>query len=235
MEHQDISNKLNLPLDYNVCQNRRLPAISLELLLTTLLEHKTAKDAAIKLNISRTSITNICKDLFPDKDSKQTWSRYLLSIVGKKQCSSCNEFKLLDEFADCKDKGKHIMCKPCLYNYGSKRYYNNKEQHSIWNKTWRANNPNKARAIAARRRANKNNAQSEDADKVLIQLIYEGCPEGYHVDHIIPISKNGKHHEDNLCYLLAADNLSKKDKLPEEVPEIMSRAIFPLELEGYLD
>jgi hypothetical protein len=232
---EELSKKLELPLDYNVCGKRRLKSISLLELLSALIEKKTAKDAATVLGISRDSITSICKELFPEKNSKQTWSQYLLSTVGKKRCSSCHEFKLLDEFADSKDKGKHIMCRPCLHNYGSNRYYTNKDQHSQWNKNWRANNPNKAKAIAARRRANKNKAMSEDADKILIQLIYEGCPEGYHVDHIIPISKGGEHHENNLCYLSIADNLHKKDKMPEDVPYIMARAIYPLDIEGFLD
>lgn len=226
---RDISNKLGIPLDYNVSNNRRIPSITLEVLLSTLLSEKTAKDAAVKLNISRSTITSICKDLFPDKDSKKTWSQYLLGYIGKKRCSSCGEAKPLEDFADSKDKGKHIMCRPCLYVYGSARYFENKQQHLEWNSAWRKNNPNKAKAIAAKRRANLLNAKSDDADLGLIKLIYQGCPAGYHVDHIMPLSKGGKHHELNLCYLPESANLSKKDKLPEEVPDIMKLAIYPLE------
>lgn len=232
---EELSKKLNLPLNYNVCGKRRLKSITLGQLLDSLIENKTAKEAALSLGISRSSITDICKELFPDKCSKKTWSLYLLGLLGKKRCSSCGETKLLEEFSDSKDKGKHTKCKICLYEYGSNRYYSNKDQHRTWNTAWRKNNPNKAKAISARRRANKKGAATEDADLYLIQLIYEGCPEGYHVDHIIPISRGGKHHEDNLCYLTISDNLSKKDKLPDEVPHIMERAIFPLELDGFLE
>ena len=35
----------------------------------------------------------------------------------------------------------------------------------------------------------------------------------YEVDHIIPISKGGLHHEDNLQYLTIAENRRKSDKL----------------------
>ena len=34
----------------------------------------------------------------------------------------------------------------------------------------------------------------------------------FHVDHIIPVSKGGKHHPDNLQILTAFDNLSKGAK-----------------------
>jgi len=52
-----------------------------------------------------------------------------------------------------------------------------------------------------------------DADLKLMQKIYENCPEGYEVDHIIPISKGGLHHQDNLQYLTKEQNRSKSDKL----------------------
>ena len=35
----------------------------------------------------------------------------------------------------------------------------------------------------------------------------------FHVDHIVPVSKGGKHHPDNLQILTARENLQKKDRL----------------------
>ena len=52
-----------------------------------------------------------------------------------------------------------------------------------------------------------------DADLKLIQLIYEQCPKGYEVDHIVPISKGGLHHQDNLQYLPWITNRRKSNKL----------------------
>lgn len=52
-----------------------------------------------------------------------------------------------------------------------------------------------------------------DADRKLIQQIYEDCPDGYEVDHIVPISKGGLHHQDNLQYLPWRDNRRKSNKL----------------------
>lgn len=53
----------------------------------------------------------------------------------------------------------------------------------------------------------------DDADRKLIQDIYENCPVGYEVDHIVPISKGGLHHQDNLQYLTPIQNKSKGNRL----------------------
>lgn len=47
----------------------------------------------------------------------------------------------------------------------------------------------------------------------LLVLIYSKCPDGWEVDHIIPLSKGGKHHENNLQYLPALENRSKGNRL----------------------
>lgn len=42
-----------------------------------------------------------------------------------------------------------------------------------------------------------------------ITQFYKNCPEGHHVDHIIPICKGGRHHIDNLQYLTPIENWKK--------------------------
>jgi 5-methylcytosine-specific restriction endonuclease McrA len=73
------------------------------------------------------------------------------------------------------------------------------------------------RAVAneawARYEARKRNQTPPDADIKVIQEIYKNCPEGYEVDHIIPISKGGLHHQDNLQYLTAEENRKKGNKI----------------------
>jgi hypothetical protein len=66
---------------------------------------------------------------------------------------------------------------------------------------------NKANVYAYRARLR--NAIPEDADLKLIQKIYENCPEGYHVDHMIALASDGKHHQDNLQYLPISENCRK--------------------------
>ena len=50
-------------------------------------------------------------------------------------------------------------------------------------------------------------------EKKLIGKFYKNCPEGYEVDHIIPISKGGLHILSNLQYLTKQENRLKHDKL----------------------
>ena len=42
-----------------------------------------------------------------------------------------------------------------------------------------------------------------------IQKFYQDTPEGLHVDHVIPLSKGGRHHVSNLQYLKPEDNWKK--------------------------
>ena len=70
-------------------------------------------------------------------------------------------------------------------------------------------------ATQARYRARHGNvrAYAKGADISLIREFYKNRPEGYEVDHIIPLSKGGLHHQDNLQYLTPEDNKKKGSKL----------------------
>ena len=71
-------------------------------------------------------------------------------------------------------------------------------------------------------RANKNATRNAyrarlsipcNADLVKIKEIYQNCPDGHEVDHIIPLSRGGLHHQDNLQYLTREQNRSKSNNL----------------------
>jgi 5-methylcytosine-specific restriction endonuclease McrA len=51
------------------------------------------------------------------------------------------------------------------------------------------------------------------AERKEISEFYCNCPDGYEVDHIIPISKGGKHEISNLQYLTPLENRMKGSKL----------------------
>lgn len=65
--------------------------------------------------------------------------------------------------------------------------------------------------------AKRRNQTPHDVDISALQKIYLNCPHGYEVDHIIPISRGGLHHPDNLQYLTKSDNRKKWKKLPSEL------------------
>ena len=67
----------------------------------------------------------------------------------------------------------------------------------------------KNRITSSRYRAKQKNATPDDANKILIKKIYELCPEGYEVDHVIALAEGGLHHENNLQYLPAMENRRK--------------------------
>lgn len=73
--------------------------------------------------------------------------------------------------------------------------------------------------FGAQKRAKKFKATPPWADLERIKEIYRNRPEGHHVDHIVPLNSPlvcGLHCEDNLQYLPARANMSKRNKLLPE-------------------
>jgi len=65
----------------------------------------------------------------------------------------------------------------------------------------------------ARYRARLKAQTPADADIPAMKKFYEDCPDGYEVDHIIPISKGGLHTMKNLQYLTLTENRKKGAKI----------------------
>ena len=116
--------------------------------------------------------------------------------------------------------------------YSKKYYIENKERLNEYNKIYQKNNLEKFRISnrkyrssdkgkrsetekRARYRASKQNATPSWVDKQALKEIYNKCPEGYHVDHIIPLTNDnvcGLHVPSNLQYLPSTVNDSKANK-----------------------
>jgi 5-methylcytosine-specific restriction endonuclease McrA len=64
-----------------------------------------------------------------------------------------------------------------------------------------------------RYRAKKLRVLDPSANKDKIREIYLNCPAGFEVDHIVPLSRGGKHHEDNLQYLTIEENRRKNNRM----------------------
>ena len=72
---------------------------------------------------------------------------------------------------------------------------------------------NRVREVSGNYRAKLLNQTPPEADRTAIREFYAGCPEGYEVDHIIPISKGGLHTLENLQYLTRTENRRKSNKI----------------------
>lgn len=133
-------------------------------------------------------------------------------------CSSlCNHVFKKSELRKSIDLNK--TCIECAISFEAKRTSTRFCSSSCNNTHWFRNNRAKHNFKEAKRRAAKLNAtpswlSSEDWAK--IKEIYETCPEGYHVDHIIPLQGkevSGLHVPWNLQHLTADDNLKKGRKV----------------------
>lgn len=155
-----------------------------------------------------------------------------------KTCTKCGVEKPSAEFSKSKREkdGLYYYCKACIREYDKKRYEENREdvleQNKEWReknkeqmrecrKKWREENPHLHREYNQRRRALKKAAlpHLSKNDNLALKLLSEEVSmlgEGWHLDHIVPLSKGGLHHPDNLQIVRSSYNLSKNDKLWQE-------------------
>lgn len=130
------------------------------------------------------------------------WYSYTLSLINKRKCTACNSVKELTEYYkdDRSYDGCRSICIDCDQKYKDAHRKANLEQYA---------------AISSKYRAKKLEALVKWADLSEIKKIYSNCPDGYEVDHIIPIQGTnvcGLHCEHNLQYMPISDNRSKSNK-----------------------
>ena len=81
---------------------------------------------------------------------------------------------------------------------------------------WKKKNPNRNKEHSMKRHAALKKAMPHWVDRKSIQNIYDECPVGMHVDHIVPLqgdNVSGLHVPWNLQYLSPFENVSKGNKL----------------------
>jgi hypothetical protein len=161
--------------------------------------------------------------------------------LARKRCTKCGAWKPLKAFQPDKRYALDVKsrCRLCLNEYcrekgfAAKYAARNKEKVRAYQKQWRIEN--KERYDASRRRWVRNNlkrvlvetrkyqaAKLKRKPKWLtkdqmdaIQTLYERCPNGFEVDHIVPLqgkSVSGLHVPWNLQYLRRSQNRRKANK-----------------------
>ena len=101
--------------------------------------------------------------------------------------------------------------------YKLKHYRANRERYRVY-----------VRNRRARKREAPGNHTAADIDKLYLEQDGQCCycgallPDGYHVDHVIPLSRGGSNSPDNLVLACPTCNCSKNDRLPEEWNPILS-------------
>ena len=132
------------------------------------------------------------------------------------QCCECkNEYQAKLREADpealrAKEKAYYERHREERLHYHSARYHSElKDNPQYWNER-KANDL----AQSAARRAVTRKAKLEGYASEITE-IYKQCPEGHHVDHIVPLRGQyvcGLHVPWNLQYLTAEDNLKKGNR-----------------------
>lgn len=217
-------------------------------LIEALILGKSIPKAAKILNISEPTLEsqmykNI-KKLLPIKSNSEQWNLALLRSINYKQCYKCNCIANIDAFIS---SSTNFICKTCTAaaNFSHREKYREKYrlaaiQYRIDNKErlhtyyhseeylskkseYREANKGLIKAGNAKRRVALIQATRKydygDQEELDIISFYEKTPEGYHVDHIVPLQHPlvcGLHCLANLQYLTIQENLSKGNKFVVE-------------------
>lgn len=181
-----------------------LKGITLSMLVDGWLSGSVVGHVRTATGCAKQTVTNAIKKALPDKPPGNfSTVQWLLAKSDRKYCSSCNLVKGRAEFYANSSKFDGYMdyCKVCS-KQARIDSYNKDPQKEIHKNNIR------------KRRLSKHQTPSW-ANQGHIAEFYRSRPEGYHVDHIVPLNGLdvcGLHVENNLQYLTVEENLSKNNK-----------------------
>ena len=177
-----------------------------------------------------TYISRHLKDVLPSKAKTAKWDLTFLALVGLGKCSMC---KIILPLAEVKS-GKNNSCKGCVNTRARQYRMENPEKIADSSKKyrethptevkesykkWAINNSGYLKQKHAKRRIALINASYKfnygEQEEIDIINFYANCPEGYHVDHIVPLQHSkvcGLHVMANLQYLPSAENIRKSNR-----------------------
>lgn len=116
------------------------------------------------------------------------------------------------------DQARYYHQSPEKYKLKNREYFQKdvvKQNNKIRQRKFYSDNAPLCRAISAKCRADRNLRIPAWSDLELIKQFYTHCPDGYEVDHIVPLlgeKVSGLHVLCNLQYLTVAQNRAKHNK-----------------------
>lgn len=137
------------------------------------------------------------------------------------RCEPCKRQRVVDRVADWRRRNPGRQAAQSRL-----RYERNPERHKAITEAWRQRNPERVRDVREARRARERNAFVEDVDRCLVWLAFSGecgiCGqavplEAMHLDHVVPLSKGGKHSYSNVQPAHETCNKRKWTHLPEHI------------------
>lgn len=189
----DLYEALILQFDkygYTIPKNTK--NINKETLLRFISSRESTQQGA--LGYSTGGWVKFIKKVFPDKSRNTNYYDWLLLKDDLKFCPRCERVKSVVNF---------------WRNSNNYSKYNNDCIECLSKELVKT-----AKHRTSKYRASKLKACPKWADIEAIKQFYYNCPEGYHVDHIIPLQGKyvcGLHVENNLQYLLATENSIKRN------------------------
>lgn len=205
--------------ELNPNRYKNTPALIAGELILSLLNMGTVTKAAESLNFSykvvNTAITRELVPLFGNlHGGNATWSYTLMHFSKHKVCPKCDKLLAYSKYHVNKDNPRGIAntCKVCRAIENAEQY--KKEHTKISHERSYSKNLGKIRERNSTYKNQRNLRVPSWNETELIQEFYNNCPEGYHVDHIIPLKGklvSGLHVLSNLQYLTAKENLIKSN------------------------
>lgn len=204
---QHLINKIldRLNIDGNLVLKKKirgLPGITAHALVEALVLNDTLESAASYLSYTINPVKQCIRELllphFPERNKVFgsgggvcSWRIELLSCIRHKLCHSCSTIKEYTSFINdvSKPDGLGSRCKVCEIINTKAKKFYVAERTPEW------------------------------SDLDAIAIIYNNCPKGFHVDHILPLRGklvSGLHVPENLQYLSASCNLQKGNRIDLE-------------------
>lgn len=194
-----ICEKLNIDPTFKLKKPiRGLKGFTVLELIEALISSNTVESASKLLGYTINPVKQAIKislsTKFPDRaqefgtgGGKASWRKVLLATIEYKFCTCCNNILHYSKFHS------NVSTVAGISSYCATCKVAESKQHKLY--------------IIERTPA--------WAELLVIQKFYNACPEGYHVDHIIPLrgkDVSGLHVIENLQYLTAKENLIKGNR-----------------------